>query len=202
MFFLSQDDKARVPLGITAAHLQAPLLMRWESEYCVTLPDHDFAIGDRHKLIPSVYAGCVVTEKAVGYSGPTYISIRSGKHAKSTAQTHCADFFKLIRSDGFKGIATDRNGRVKPVVFITVDGGPDECPRFSKVIAAACHLFRTFDLDALFVATNAPGQSAFNIVERRMAPLSKELAGITDREYLSVDWSQIKLREQIAERFV
>ena len=35
-----------------------------------------------------------------------------------------------------------------------------------------------FDLDALFIATNAPGLSAFNRVERRMAPLSKALAGV------------------------
>lgn len=34
------------------------------------------------------------------------------------------------------------------------------------------------NLDALFLATNAPGRSAFNRVERRMAPLSRELAGL------------------------
>ena len=33
-------------------------------------------------------------------------------------------------------------------------------------------------MDALFIATNAPGRSAFNRVERMMAPLSKELAGL------------------------
>ena len=33
-------------------------------------------------------------------------------------------------------------------------------------------------LDALFVATQAPGRSAYNPVERRMAPLSRFLAGI------------------------
>jgi len=38
--------------------------------------------------------------------------------------------------------------------------------------------FREYDLDALFVFTNAPGRSAFNRVERRMAPLSKELSGV------------------------
>lgn len=33
-------------------------------------------------------------------------------------------------------------------------------------------------MDALFLATNAPGRSAFNRVERRMAPLSRDLAGL------------------------
>lgn len=52
---LSQDDKARVPLGITAANRQGPLLMHLD--YRVRLPDHDFTVAKGHKLIPSVYAG-------------------------------------------------------------------------------------------------------------------------------------------------
>lgn len=34
------------------------------------------------------------------------------------------------------------------------------------------------DLDAIFILTNAPGRSEFNRVERRMAPLSRELPGV------------------------
>lgn len=81
--FLSQDDKARVAIGITAANKQAPLLMHLE--YRVTLPDHDWVVANRHKLIPSVYAGIHIKpngmgqREAVGYSGPTYVAIRSGK---------------------------------------------------------------------------------------------------------------------------
>ena len=77
IFFLSQDDKARVPIGVTAANLQAPLLMRME--YKVSLPDHDFVVGEGHKLIPSVYAACDISHQhKVTYSGPTYIAVRSG----------------------------------------------------------------------------------------------------------------------------
>ena len=61
---------------------------------------------------------------------------------------------------------------VKPVIVITVDGGPDE------VIETAVHNFMQKNLDAYFIATNAPGRSAFNCVERRMASLSKELSGL------------------------
>ena len=57
--FMSNDDKARVPLGLTAASLQAPLLMRME--YKVKLMDHDFVVGPQHKLIPLVYGICEVT---------------------------------------------------------------------------------------------------------------------------------------------
>ena len=67
---------------------------------------------------------------------------------------------------------------MKPVIVITVDGGPDENPRYQKVIEMAVHHFVQKNLDAYFIATNAPGRSAFNRVERRMAPLSRELSGL------------------------
>lgn len=180
--FISQDDKARVPIGLTAANKQAPLLMH--VEYRVSLPDHDWVLAAKHKLIPSVYAGCVIKENAIGrpesvtYSGPTYISIRSGKHSSSTAWTHAVDFEKLTTLDIFGEIMRADNGGLKPVMMISSDGGPDENPRYPKVIAHSINHFIKYDLDAIFLFTNAPGRSAFNRVERRMAPLSRELSGV------------------------
>lgn len=181
-FFLSQDDKARVPIGLTAVNKQAPLLMH--VEYRVSLPDHDWVVAARHKLIPSVYAGCIIKPndmgraEAVTYSGPTYVAIRSGKHSSSTASTHAVDFEKVTTLDNFKDIMRDEDGRLKPVVLISSDGGPDENPRYPKIIAQAIQHFKKYDLDAVFLFTNAPGRSAFNRVERRMAPLSRELSGL------------------------
>jgi hypothetical protein len=40
--FLSQDDKARVPIAITAAKKQNPMLMHLE--YRISLPDHDWVV--------------------------------------------------------------------------------------------------------------------------------------------------------------
>lgn len=60
VFFLSQDDKARIPIGLTAARKQAPLMMHLE--YRIRLPDHDWVVAENHKLIPSVYACCKVDE--------------------------------------------------------------------------------------------------------------------------------------------
>lgn len=94
---VSQDDKARVPLGVTAASKQGPILMKMD--YRVQLPDHDFVIASKHKLIPSVYAGLKIEKEAVSYSGPTYIAIRSGKHDKSTAPRHADDLFRLLQLD-------------------------------------------------------------------------------------------------------
>ena len=96
--FISQDDKARVPIRLTAANKQNPLLMH--VEYRVSLPDHDWVVATGHKLIPSVYAGIQIqsnglgNREAVGYLGPTYIAIRSGKHSSSTAFSHALDFEK------------------------------------------------------------------------------------------------------------
>ena len=50
--FIEQDDKAHVPIGITPANKQAPLLM--SLKYKVQLPDHDFMIASKCKLTPKV----------------------------------------------------------------------------------------------------------------------------------------------------
>lgn len=166
---------------LIAANKQSPLLMHME--YSIRLPDHDWVVAPSHKLIPSVYAGIQIEEnmfgnsKAASYSGPTYVAVRSGKHSSSTALSHVLDFEKILTLSEFDDIAKI-NGSVKPIVIFSVDGGPDENPRYAKVVATGIHHFVKYDLDALYVACNAPGRSAFNRVERRMAPLSKELAGV------------------------
>ncbi|CAF1644201.1 unnamed protein product [Adineta ricciae] len=177
VFFLSQDDKCKVPIGLPAAKIQAPMLMHLD--YRVRLPDHDWTVAPRHQLTPSVYAGCMINDNNdVGYSGPTYIAIRSAKHDRSDANSHACDFDRLVGLKEFEKSARDYTGQVKPIVIITVDGGPDENPRFPKTLVAAIRKFRKYNLDALFVLTHAPGQSAYNVVERRMAPLSHDLAGL------------------------
>lgn len=103
-------------------------------EYRVTLPDHDWVLAEKHKLIPSVYAlneieiNKIGNPKAVGYSGPTYIAIRSGKHSSSTAATHCIDLQHVLQSPDFIHFTTFE-GKTKPILLITADGGPDENPR-------------------------------------------------------------------------
>ena len=49
----------------------------------------------------------------------------------------------------------------KKVMIVTVDGGPDENPRYQQTIASAIEYFEEYQLDALFLATNAPGRSIF-----------------------------------------
>ena len=63
-------------------------------------------------------------------------------------------------------------------MIVTVDGGPDKNPRYEKTINCSIKYFVENGLDAFFLATNAPGCSAFNRVEHRMVKLSKELSGV------------------------
>lgn len=123
----------------------------------------------RHSLIPSVYAGLTIkpfglgNDTCVTYSGPTMIRIRSGKHDSSCAESHVKDFEILLKHDTFKPLCrTDDETETKPVVIVHSDGGPDENPRFQKVIKLAIEHFKTENLNAYFAATNAPGRSAFN----------------------------------------
>ena len=58
------------------------------------------------------------------------------------------------------------------------DGGPDENPRFPKTLDVAVQHFKKHKFDVLLISTHAPGLSAYNQVEKRMAPLSKALAGL------------------------
>lgn len=178
VFVLSQDDKARIPLGLPAANKQAPILMHLE--YKIRLPDHDWVIAPKHKLIPSVYAALNFDSKQkLTYSGPTYIAIRSGKHDSSTAHSHAVDFRTIVDRQLMKEVCTLPNSSaLKPIIILFSDGGPDENPRFPKTMMQAVDHFRRFDLDCFFISTNAAGYSAYNPVERRMAPLSRDLSGL------------------------
>ncbi|GBM72663.1 hypothetical protein AVEN_213165-1 [Araneus ventricosus] len=132
-------------------------------------------------MIPSVYAGIDIQKdglgriEAVGYSGLAYLATHSGKHTTSTAYSHGLDFERLLELPEFDKIQKFNNAG-KPVVVFVVDGGCDENPRYQKTIQVGAHHFRQNKLDALFIAANAPERIAFDRVQRKMAPLSKELS--------------------------
>ena len=67
-------------------------------------------------------------------------------------------------------------GQLKPIWIFTRDG--HDCPRFPTSRRTLIKFFKDLDIDYLIAACNAAGLSAFHFIERRMAPLSKELAGI------------------------
>ena len=99
------------------------------------LLDHDFPIGTKHKLIPFAYAVCLKKDGQVSYNGPTFISIRSGKHDKGCAATHSGDFERVLQLEEFQDAETTPNTEMKPLVFISVDGGPVEAPKKQQASA-------------------------------------------------------------------
>ena len=76
-----------------------------------------------HKLIPSVNALCDIVDGIVTYTGATVIKIRSAKHDSSTAASHHSDYNSLFQSYPDK---------LKPIVVVSVDRGPDENPLFPR----------------------------------------------------------------------
>ncbi|CAG8713601.1 3277_t:CDS:2, partial [Racocetra persica] len=107
-------------------------------------------IAKRHKLIPSVYAVLDVQE----------------------------DFDDLMNEKQLRNYITTTNEQPKPVVVLLSDGGPDENPWYRKTIQMMIEHFDKYDLDTIIVAYFAPHQSASNPVERQIAPLSHDLAGV------------------------
>ena len=54
VFLHSADNKERVPLGLLLSKKQTTILIHLK--YRVKLPNHDFPIGEKHKLTLPVYA--------------------------------------------------------------------------------------------------------------------------------------------------
>lgn len=144
------------------------------------------------KLIPSVIgmyemnANEVGRPQALTWQGPTRVYVRSAYDDSTSPATHSADLldcFKTENPEEMKvlldakelGVGTRKP---RPVLLVGVDGGPDENPRFPNTIAHYVHLFKELDLDLLVCSTHAPGWSAYNRVERRMAPLSLSMCGL------------------------
>jgi len=71
-----------------------------------------------------------------------FVAIRSGKHSNSTDATHTIDFEKLINNDDFADPHKTDNRHVKPVIIQTVDGGPDENPRYENVVITSFSNFQ------------------------------------------------------------
>ena len=131
------------------------------------------------KLIPSVYLVINPADSSNTLrTGQLSIFIRPEYFIGTSSTTHIVDLESIISNEEFSS-TLKKEGKVRPIWILIVDGGPDENPRHMKNIVQYAHLFRALDLDYLTVRTHAPGQSAYNLVERSMASLSAKLAGIT-----------------------
>ncbi|CAF1244319.1 unnamed protein product [Adineta steineri] len=179
VFYLTQDTKSKVSIGRPSAKGQAPLIMHMDYEISSVEPQATSTMTN-HQLKPCVYAASLIDEAGlISCVGPTYVSIRSAKHDRITHETHAIDFDRLVQMKEFEKFARDHLGRVKPIVVINVDNcGSENNTRYPKVLSTAIDKFKKHNLDALIMTTQAPGQALFNVVERRLSPMSHDLAGL------------------------
>ncbi|CAG8727673.1 13917_t:CDS:2, partial [Racocetra persica] len=151
-------------------------------EYQVELPDHDWVVAEKHKLIPSVYAILNIQEgryrhtNTVTYSDPIFIRVCSGKHDSSTTYSHSKDFDNLMNERKLHNYTITIDEQSKPVVVLLTDSGRDENPQYKKIVQMMIEHFDKYDLDTIIVACFALHQSVSNLVKRRIAPLSHDLA--------------------------
>jgi hypothetical protein len=173
---ISQDDKAKIGLGIPAVGRTFKTIQSVNEP--VTVEDHDFPIGSKMKLIPSVYLVINPADSSNTLrTGQISIFIRPEYFVGTSSATHIADLESIVANENFSTLKNE--DKVRPIWVLLVDGGSDENPKHMKNIIQYAHLFQSLDLDYLTVRTHAPGQSAYNPVERSMASLSEKLAGIT-----------------------
>ncbi|EXX58145.1 hypothetical protein GLOIN_2v1783204 [Rhizophagus irregularis DAOM 181602=DAOM 197198] len=174
---ISQDDKAKIGLGVPAVGQTFRTLQSVHEP--VGVADYDFPLGSGQKLVPSVYLMMKPNESNDELrTGQLAIFVRRQWSLGTSSLSHMQDLKNLALNPKYSDVLKT-NGEVRPIWVLLVNGGPDEDPRHLKNIKNYCQLFRKFDLDYLTVRTYAPGQSKYNPVERGMATLSGKLAGIT-----------------------
>ena len=174
---ISQDDKAKIGLGIPAVGRTFKMVQSVNEP--VTIADHDFPMSTKQKLIPSVYLLINLSDSSKTLcTGHMSITVRPEYFVGMSSRTHMADLIKIIHSEQFKE-TTKCEEKTKSIWVLIVDGGSDKNLKHLKNIFEYSKLFKKEDLDYLTVRTHAPGQSAYNPVERSMATLSEKLAGIS-----------------------
>ena len=137
VFFLSQDDKAPVPLGLSISKKQTAILMPLKYS-CATVT---WLSNQNQAQAYSIYAVRLKKDGEVSYNGPTFISVTSGKHDRSCASANSEDFESVLELEEFQDAATTPNRELKPFVFISVDGGPDQASKNQKVLTVWARQF-------------------------------------------------------------
>ncbi|CAF3854357.1 unnamed protein product [Rotaria sordida] len=179
VFYVIQDRKSSVRIGRPSARGHSPFILHLDYQISTT-NSTPVPPTITHQLKPTVYASCVIDDTGlVSFAGPTYISIRSAKHDRFTVDHDDIDFDCIVKLKEFEKTARNHIGNIKPIMIMSVDSlEPKDYTRFPKTLMSAINKFKTYNLDALFIITQAPGQTAFNVVERRLATLSQDLTGL------------------------
>ncbi|CAG8780395.1 8412_t:CDS:2, partial [Cetraspora pellucida] len=176
LVIMSQDDKAKVLLGISAVEKSFKVIQ--SNNKPVTILDYDFLASLQQKLISSVYL--IIDPSDTNdtlHRGQMLIYIHPQYKIGTSLKTHMNDLYSLMNNGSFDNMLKVNN-KIRPIWVLLVDRGPDKNLCYLKNISHYCNIFRSFDLDYLIIRTHAPGHSAYNPVERSMASLSTKLADV------------------------
>ncbi|GES87572.1 hypothetical protein GLOIN_2v1766467 [Rhizophagus clarus] len=175
----------------TISHLRTAMEENYQqylSKSCLQtylLPRHPNSNQAKRHHHPALIRNVAVSRNEMSSHEDSHYCLASVKGVRQFAETFPEHSIIISQDDkakvplGFQESFLDSSNMHRPIVVLLVDGGPDENPRHLKNIKQYCKYFRDADLDYMTIRTHAPGQSAYNPVERSMASLSRKLAGIT-----------------------
>lgn len=103
-------------------------------------------------------------------TGRLFVRNRAARFHKATAETHANDLTDILSNIV---LPSGKTG-----VCLLVDGGPNYSVKSALTVLYFGRLWRDL-LDFLMLVTHAPGDSAFNDIERAWSPLSRLLTGVT-----------------------
>ncbi|XP_033126527.1 uncharacterized protein LOC117124406, partial [Anneissia japonica] len=177
---MSCDNKNKIKVGTQAVSRHFKVTCYFSSNDEPNYDDHDFPYGG-YLITPCGYMFLTQEKEPslvndehgrdhikAARTGPLHV-INYGPWQKMTCQVHMNDLYKLISEK-----LTDRR---RSVVIIS-DGGPDWSYKGYAVLVFYMRLWRDLNLDMLSITSYAPGQSAYNPIERTWSNLSKWLAGV------------------------
>ncbi|XP_070560361.1 uncharacterized protein [Ptychodera flava] len=185
---VSCDNMNKVKIGVTAVSQHFQNTRYFPNSDAPNFPDHDFPnpgyliTSAGYMLLQQSDAVPAMCRDDIGRehynfprSGPMTVVNRVDSFQPCNIVAHISDLAPLIRQER------------KPIVCGVLDGGSDYNVNFATNIVYYMRLWRDLKLDALILTSFCPGFSAFNMIERGWATLSKKLAGVTLPDRLDGD---------------
>ncbi len=146
---ISQDDKAKIGLGIPAIGWTFHRLQSINEP--ISVADHDFPVGFEQKLIPSVYLMIKLNEKNDDLrTGQLAIFVCHQWSLGTSSLTHMQDLECLTQDFQYDDVLKF-NREIWLIWVLLVNEGSDENPKHLKNIKIYCQLFRKFNLDYLSI---------------------------------------------------
>ena len=86
-------------------------------------------------------------------------------------------FDTLVACEEFSEIANATDAQVKPLVFMSMDGG-DQMKQLRINRSWPLCQYTLYDMEAIFIFVHASGSSEYNIIERQMASVPQLTAAV------------------------